>query len=125
MESNIVSIRLKSDMQKKVEYFCNQLGVTQTEFIRKAVEEKLEKDRALRSGDLILTIPNPQRFVFTPEQGTEVVNAVANVATHVTNINGGLDAGLYEIVTFYSQRFFKDSESQRKTFENNFNNDLV
>ncbi len=124
MGKKVLSVRIDEELIEQINYFCGVLGISQADFVTSALVEKVERQRFEREGGLTLTVPNPQRFVHTKEQAEKIMKEISDVANRVTVTNCALDGGLNEIVVFYLQRLFKDSDEDRKRFENNFYNDL-
>lgn len=124
MSKKVLSVRIDEEIIEKMNYFCGVASVSQAEFVASAITEACAKARFLRQGGAVITVPNPQNFQFTKENAESIFEAIHNVANYTTKVNPSLDAGLNDIVAFYSQRLFKDSDEQKEIYKINMINDL-
>lgn len=125
MSKKVLSVRIDEEVIDKMNYFCGIASVSQAEFVARAIEEACAKARFLREGGMVLTVPNPQNFKYSEEDARSIFEALHNMANYMAKVNPSLDAGLNDIVAFYSQRLFKDSEEQKEIHKNNMINDLA
>ena len=120
-EKKVLSVRVDTKTIEKLNGICEDMGMSQAELISMAIEETAKNVRCTKCGGMIVSIPNPQFTMYTPEEAREIVQTISETANRLTKINPALDFALHEVATYAAQRFFKDTEEQKENFYNIFN----
>ncbi|MCL5058704.1 MAG: hypothetical protein M1130_12085 [Actinobacteria bacterium] len=94
----------------------------QADFVKTAILEKCERTKHLRAGGFILEIPNPDNFNINDDAKIKVLQALRAADAVLAEINPAL--GLSEIITYYTDHFFKMSEIRRRSHSENSNKDF-
>ena len=97
---------------------------SQSEFILKAIEEKIERVKLLRAGGLELKVPNPQIYIATDEQKINQVLNLSKCSRAMAETCVALDPGIDHIKAFYKDRLILNTDDIKERFKENFFNDL-
>jgi hypothetical protein len=109
---------------KKLNYYRDKAGLTQAAFILAAIKEKCERERHLRAGGMVLTIPSPDNnIVIDTEQKAAFLETLKEADLKLNKIIPGM-LDLSELAAFYFDHFFRMTDKQRQAFQNNFYKDL-
>lgn len=118
------SFKIEDEVLNKMRYMCGVAGISQSDFIKAAINNECERMRRERSGGAVVTLPNPQNFIFSESEARAAVGILSDTANELTKINPALDFGLHSISDYATARLFKDSKELREKFAINLYNDL-
>lgn len=124
MALKATSFKIDDEILNKMRYVCGEAGISQADFIKAAINNECEKIRRERNGGAVVTLPNPQNFIFSDEEAREAVGVLSDAANKLSKINPALDFGLHNISDYATARLFKDSKKQREIFAANLYKDL-
>ena len=122
-EKKMFSTRLDLDVLDKLAHYSFASGTPMADFVSAAIMEKCEKEQILRSGGMMMTIPNPQFIRHNGEQAAIVVGVLSDSAKALSDNNPGLGFGLHKIAAFAQERLYQDSDAQKKIFAKNLAED--
>lgn len=124
MKEKTITYKLSEKDLAKLNYYRGRRAISQSEFSAIAVNEKFNNERLLRSGGMILTIPNPNFYNLTEEQRIKIIKTLSNCVNELNNITPYADMGLSEILSYAQARLLKDDEKRRNELKENYYNDL-
>lgn len=122
-----LNFKIDNELLERVNYYRAEDAngaMSQADFVNKALEEKCDRTKTLRSGGMLLKIPNPNNFVATDEQKIEIILKLSTCANTLMQINPGLSFGVDEILSYAKQLLITLPAEKRKEFELNFYKDL-
>lgn len=128
-EKKLKTINVKVDerLLDRVNYYreVDQNGaMSQADFVIKALNEKCERTKALRSGSKIIEIPNPVLRGISKEDEEKVIGIIFEAMKKIGEIDYNLNLGLEEIMIFL-KRYSLTSENKRSEILANGCDDLA
>lgn len=124
MKEKTITYKLSEKGLAKLNYYRGRRAISQSEFSAIATEEKCNNDRLLRSGGMILKVPNPNFYNLSEEQRIKIIQTLSNCVNELNNITPYADMGLSEILSYAQTRLLKDDEKRRNELKENYYNDL-
>lgn len=124
MKEKTITYKLTEKGLAKLNYYRGRRAISQSEFSAIATEEKCNNDRLLRSGGMILKVPNPNFYNLSEEQRIKIIQTLSNCVNELNNITPYADMGLSEILSYAQTRLLKDDEKRRNELKENYYNDL-
>lgn len=124
MKEKTITYKLSEKDLSKLNYYRGHKAISQSEFSAIAVNEKFNNERLLRSGGMILTIPNPNFYNLTEGQRIKIIQTLSNCVNELNNITPYADMGLSEILSYAQTRLLKDDEKRKNELKENYYNDL-
>lgn len=124
MKEKTITYKLNEKGLAKLNYYRGIRAISQSDFSAIATEEKCNNDRLLRSGGVILKIPNPNFYNLSEEQRIEIIKTLSNCVNELNNITPYADMGLSEILSYAQSRLLKDDKKRRNELKENYYNDL-
>lgn len=124
MKEKTITYKLSEKGLAKLNYYRGRRAISQSEFSVIATEEKCNNDRLLRSGGMILKVPNPNFYNLSEEQRIKIIQTLSNCVNELNNITPYADMGLSEILSYAQTRLLKDDEKRRNELKENYYNDL-
>lgn len=122
-----LNFKIDENLLKKTNYYRKvepNGALSQLDYVTKALEEKNENTRTLRSGGMILRVPNPDRFNYHGGQQEEILTALSECVEKLRKIHPGLSFGIDEILIYAKYHFYEMTKKERENLENNFYKDL-
>lgn len=104
-----INVKVNKELVERVNYYrtLEENGVmSQADFVIKALDEKCQRIKRLRSGGMIFSIPNPDMFIKSESQKHEILKALAECSIKLKKINPGLSFGIDEIMIYAKQHMF-------------------
>lgn len=124
MKEKTITYKLSEKGLAKLNHYRGRRAISQSEFSAIATEEKCNNDRLLRSGGMILNVPNPNFYNLSEEQRIKIIQTLSNCVNELNNITPYADMGLSEILSYAQTRLLKDDEKRRNELKENYYNDL-
>ncbi|MBS4843121.1 MAG: hypothetical protein KH073_20035 [Clostridium sp.] len=122
-----INVKVDEKLVERVNYYrtLEENGVmSQADFVIKALDEKCQRIKRLRSGGMILSIPNPDMFIKSESQKHEILKVLAECSINLKKINPGLSFGIDEIMIYAKQHMFEMTNKQQQELQENFYSDL-
>ncbi|MEG1411338.1 MAG: hypothetical protein RSD36_15985 [Terrisporobacter sp.] len=122
-----ITVRADDKLVERLNHFREidpEGSKSQSDFILKAIEEKIERVKLFRSGGLELKIPNPQMYNATDEQKINQVLNLSKCSNAMAEVCVSLDPGIDHIKAFYKDRLILNTKDIKENFKENFSDDL-
>lgn len=124
MKEKTITYKLSEKGLAKLNYYRGRRAISQSEFSAIATEEKCNNDRLLRSGGMILKVPNPNFYNLSEEQRIKIIKVLATCVGELNNITPYTDMGLSEILYYARTRFLKDDYIKKNNIKRNRDEDI-
>lgn len=121
-----INFKITDRELERLNYYRNTIeggNCAQAYFIKEAIQEKCERVQQLRMGQLLMSFPNPDTAVINNEEKAQILEILKEADLNLTKVAPGV-VDLSELIMYYNYHFFKMSDKQRKTFEDNLIKDL-
>ena len=98
-----INVKVDERLLERVNYYRGldlNGEMSQADFVIKALKEKCNKTKALRSGSKLIEIPNLDLRGVSKEKEEEILDIIFEAMTKIGKIDSGLNLGLEEIMIF-------------------------
>lgn len=124
MALKAMGFKLEESKIDALKAVCDKAGISQADFINRAVEHEISEIIAVQSGGLILTIPSPYIYQeLSDEVKEQIIELMNETAYKFSKIAGGkLDIGLHGLAEFVEYRLNEVNEDRdRQRMRDTFN----
>ena len=122
-----INVKVDERLVEKVNYYrkLDQNGeMSQADFVIKALDEKCNNERIIRSGGMILKIPNPNFYELTEEERIKIIQTLSKCVNELNSITPYAEMGLIDILSHTQTRLLKDDKKRRNEVREITCNDL-
>lgn len=96
---------------------------SQAVYVTKAIDEKTSTDRFVRSGGLVLKVPNPDFFVISENDKDEIMKALIECQMKLSSINPRYNFGIDYLVGYAKDHLFVMNKTTKEQFVKNMEED--
>lgn len=114
-EKNI-TLQLDADVLEKLNLYAELDKKSKSDLINELLDSALNNYFLMRTGGMVLTVPNPQFYHINKEKAKEGLDQIKEAACYCTHVN--MNTGLFAVADFMETRLFSDDESTRERFKN-------
>ncbi len=126
MKIKALTVRIDEKTIERMDYYRenNSEKISQSDFVRRAIENECERIRNQRSGGLELNIPNPQVYEASKEQAEQQILILSKLSNELNNNCVSLDPGIDHIKAFFKDRLILNDDITKNYFRDTFYKDL-
>lgn len=128
-KNNLKTLNFKIDekLLEKVNYYRSvepNGALSQINYVKKALEEKNQKTRALRSGHEYIYFLNPYTFCDLKDKEEDVLSILTECLNKLSEINPILSFGIDEVLVYCKKLFYDVTKKERELFIKNNQDDI-
>lgn len=119
-----IAFKLEDSKVDALKAVCNELNISQADFINDAIKHEFSRLATVQSGGMILSIPSPYIYQKTSDEDKDqIIQLMNETAYRFSKIAGGkLDIGLHALAGFVEYRLNAVNEDRdRQRMQDAFN----
>jgi len=125
--SKTLNFKIDKKLLEKTNYYRGvepNGALSQIDYVKKALEEKNQKTKALRSGHEYIKVLNPYTFCDLKDKEEDVLNILTECLNKLSEINPILSFGIDEVLVYCKKLFYDVTKKERELFIKNKQDDI-